>query len=495
MKAQQPQDSTRFPRFLLDGRVVEARDATATTTLLQYLRGTLGRCGTKEGCAEGDCGACTVVVGEARDGAMRYRAVNSCIRFVPTLDGKEVVTVESLRGPEGRLHPVQQAMVEAHASQCGFCTPGFVMSLFALWLERERVSRAEAVEAITGNLCRCTGYRPIIEAAMRMHALGTSAHWPRGPANARKRRDALPADAAGVSLPGFHAPRTVAQLADAYARAPDSLLLAGGTDVGLWVTKQLRELPPILYLGDVAELDHIDEREAMLEIGAAVSLTDAYAAIVERYPMLAELANRFGSPPVRNSGTLCGNLANGSPIGDSMPVLIALGAEVVLRRGSGERSIPLEALYRAYRETTLDKGEFVRAVRIPTPREGRIVDTYKVSKRFDQDISAVCAGFAVTLRDGSVAEARIAYGGMAAIPKRAFAAEAALQGKPWTLASVRGTTQALRTDFKPIGDMRASAAYRSRVAAALLERFFSAHIPGRDTAPIRVEELIPTLAP
>ena len=495
MGAQHLEDPTRFPRFLLDGEIVEARDATATTTLLQYLRGPLGRCGTKEGCAEGDCGACTVVVGEARDTGMRYRAVNSCIRFVPTLDGKEVVTVESLRGADGRLHPVQQAMVEAHASQCGFCTPGFVMSLFALWLGRDRVKREEAVEAITGNLCRCTGYRPIIEAAMRMHALGPSAHWPRGPDNAGKRRAALPLDAAGVSLPGFHAPRTLDALADAYARAPDSLLLAGGTDVGLWVTKQLRELPPILYLGDVAELDRIDEREAMLEIGAAVSLTDAYAAVVERYPMLAELANRFGSPPVRNSGTLCGNLANGSPIGDSMPVLIALGAEVVLRRGSSERSIPLEALYRAYRETTLGKGEFVRAVRIPAPRDGCIVDSYKVSKRFDQDISAVCAGFAVTLRDGIVAEARIAYGGMAPIPKRAFAAEAALQGKPWTLANVRTAAQALRTDFKPIGDMRASAAYRSRVAAALLERFFSAHAPGREAAPMRVEELTSRVAP
>jgi len=481
-------DKPRFPRFLLDGEVVEARDCAPTTTLLQYLRGPLGRCGTKEGCAEGDCGACTVVVGEARDGAMRYRAVNSCIRFVPTLDGKEVVTVESLRAPDGTLHPVQRAMVEAHASQCGFCTPGFVMSLFALWLNRESVSREEAVEALAGNLCRCTGYRPIVDAATRMHSLGPSSHWPRGREHDERRRAALPATPQGVSLPGFEAPRTVAELAKAYAKAPDTLLLAGGTDVGLWVTKQLRDLPPIIYVGDVAELDRIEERAGALEIGAAVSLTDAYGAIVHRYPMLAELASRFGSPPVRNSGTLCGNVANGSPIGDSMPVLIAIGAEVVLRQDAKERTIALEALYSGYREKTLHRGEFVRAVRIPLPRDGRIVASYKVSKRFEQDISAACAGFAVTLKGGVVAEARIAYGGMAATPRRARAAEAALQGKPFAPAAIRAAVEALRGDFAPIDDMRASAAYRSRVAGALLERFLDEHGPGKQAGKARLRE-------
>ena len=482
---------TRPPRFLVDGEVVEASDATATTTLLQYLRGPLGRCGTKEGCAEGDCGACTVVVGERHGDGMRYRAVNSCIRFVGTLDGKEVVTVESLRAPDGALHPVQEAMVRCHASQCGFCTPGFVMSLFALWLEKDSVTRQEAVEALAGNLCRCTGYRPIIDAAVAMHPLGEPAHWPRGEDHARRRRDALPADSGPVSVPGFHAPRSLEGLAQAYEAAPDSLLLAGATDIGLWSTKQLRELPPMIYLGDVEGLERIREDGNALEIGAAATLTDAYAAIVARYPMLAEIASRFGSPPVRNSGTLCGNLANGSPIGDSMPILIALGAEVVLRRGGLERTVALESLYRAYRETTLEKGEFIRAVRVPLPQSGQLVASYKVSKRIQQDISAVCAGFAVRVRHGRVADARLAFGGMAAIPKRAAAAEAALRGKPWELASVRAAIAALADDFAPIDDFRASAAYRARAAAALLERFAAAHGLGCDAEPQRIEALDP----
>jgi xanthine dehydrogenase small subunit len=430
-----------------------------------------------------------VVVGEAREGATRWRAVNSCIRFVGTLDGKEVVTVESLRAPGGALHPVQRAMVEAHASQCGFCTPGFVMSLFALWMSRESVTRDEAVEALAGNLCRCTGYRPIIDAAMRMHSLGEPSHWPRSRGRDAGRIEALPRAEDAVSIPKFRAPRTLEALAAAYAEDPGSWLLAGGTDIGLWVTKELRDLPPLIYVGDVPELCRIEEREGWLEVGAAVALTDAFNEIVKRHPALSEIANRFGSPPIRNSGTLCGNIANGSPIGDSMPALIALGAEVALRQGAAERVLPLENLYTdepGVLRKALRQGEFVRAVRVPPPRPDRIFASYKTSKRFDQDISAVAAGFALTVRGGSIVEARVAYGGMARNPRRARAAEAALQGKPFTAMTVAGAVEALRQDFAPIDDLRGSAAYRMRVAGALLERFFDEHAPSRHSSPSRV---------
>jgi xanthine dehydrogenase small subunit len=320
-----------------------------------------------------------------------------------------------------------------------------------------------------------------------MHAMGPSPHWPRERIRDTSRLATLGSDLP-VRMSGFFAPRTLEDLADAYAAAPDSLLLAGATDVGLWVTKQLRELAPTIYIGDVAGLQAIEERDRALEIGAAASLSDAFSALVKAYPALAEIANRFGSPPVRNAGTLCGNIANGSPIGDSMPALIAIGAEVVLRHGAKERALPLEALYSGYRQKTLARGEFVRAVRVPLPRKDLVVASYKVSKRFDQDISAVCGAFALTLRGDTVTGARIAYGGMAATPKRATGAENALEGRRLDAATVRAAVEALRHDFAPIDDMRASAAYRLRVAGALLERFADDHGPAAARGATRVRD-------
>jgi xanthine dehydrogenase small subunit len=462
-------------RFLLDGAPIRVADLPSTTTVLEYLREIAHRTGTKEGCAEGDCGACTVVLGElSPDGtSVSYRAVNSCIRLLPTIDGQELVTVESLQARDGTLHPVQQAMVDFHASQCGFCTPGFVMSLFALYLQREAPTRAEVLDALSGNLCRCTGYRPIIDAALRMGTYPAPAHWSREQARADSRVGALQAlrRTRSLGIPGFHAPRSIDELAAALEADPGAVVLAGGTDIGLWVTQQLRELPSIIYIGEVAELKHIRRDAAGIVIGAAVPLTEGWAAIVSAYPALAELALRFGSPPVRNSGTLCGNIANGSPIGDAMPALITLGAHIELRRGGHTRHLPLDQFYLGYQKKDLAAGEFIVSVSVPAPPPGLRFASYKLSKRFDQDISAVCAAFAVERSGDTITAARIAFGGLAAIPARARTAEAALIGCPWHPDSFESAAVALAEDFQPLTDMRATSEYRLRSAGNLLQRF------------------------
>ena len=466
-------------RFLYRGVVHEVVDAPPTQTILQHLREDLRCSGTKEGCAEGDCGACMVVLGQLQHGKLELKAVNSCIQLMPTLDGKALFSVEDLQQADGSLHPVQQAMVECHGSQCGFCTPGFVMSLWGMYLEQgvdqggKQPQRRAIDDALSGNLCRCTGYRPIIDAAKRMGQL----------AQVDLDRTALalqllPLQRATMSTYSahgqqFHSPRTIEELVQVRAAHPDACLLAGATDVGLWVTKQLRALGDIIYLGQVAALKKVVEADGMLDIGAAVTLNDAYAALCRHYPCeLSDLWQRFASLPIRNVGTLGGNLANGSPIGDSMPWLIALGADIVLRGSVGRRVMPLDQFYLDHRKNALQPGEFVEAVRVPLPRAGLQFRTYKLAKRYDQDISAVCAGFALTLGDGIIKTARIAYGGMAAIPKRASMTEQRLQDQPWSEDTLTAAMATLERDYAPLSDMRASGAYRMKAAQNLLRRFW-----------------------
>ncbi len=459
-------------RFVLDGKIIELEDVDPTRTVLQFLREDLQRTGTKEGCAEGDCGACTVVVAELdRSGDdVILRAINSCIQFLPTLDGKELITVESLAA-NGELHPAQQAMIESHGSQCGFCTPGFVMSLYALYDSNDNPTRREIDDALAGNLCRCTGYWPIVTAARRMYDQGPK----KGrQVNADLLRALRRAEGLCVAngIRAFHAPVTGDELADVLARNPDATMLAGGTDVGLWVTKQHRELETVVYTGRVAELLAIDVSDTHIEIGAAVSLTDAMPVIFSHYPRLEELFKRFASPPIRNAGTLGGNIANGSPIGDTMPALMAAGTSLVLRRGRSRREVTLDEFYLDYQVKDLRPSEFLESIRVPLTGPEVVLSSHKLSKRFDQDISAVCNAYRLEVDNGVVVSFRMACGGLAATVRRAEECESAISGKPWNESTVAAGMAALAKDFEPITDMRASKNYRLQAAQNLLRRFY-----------------------
>lgn len=468
--------SSQPVRFLLNGSVVTIADTDPSQSVLALLRDRLQRTGTKEGCAEGDCGACTVVIGELVEDDLKLETVNACIQFVPSLDGKALFTVEDLRQPDGALHPVQQAMVDCHGSQCGFCTPGFIMSLWSVYLKHEadnsRADEQELRNALSGNLCRCTGYRPILNAGEQMFDLPL-VQFDRE--QIKKQLKDLQREQTFVYRwqdKTFFAPRTLAELTQLRADYPQATILAGCTDIGLWVSKQLRELDPIIYIGQIQELRSIQQHSDYLRIGAGVSLTDAYQAISQHYPEMDEMWERFASQPIRNAGTLGGNIANGSPIGDSMPALIALNARVILASTEGERTIALADLYVDYMKKSMGADEVVSAIELPLPHAKQQFRCYKIAKRFDSDISAVFAAFSAQIEQGKVTSIAIAYGGMAAIPKRASQTEAALISQDWNEQQVKAAMQILAQDFKPLDDMRASADYRLLTAQNLLFRFY-----------------------
>ncbi|KQY34405.1 FAD-binding molybdopterin dehydrogenase [Caulobacter sp. Root487D2Y] len=466
-------------RFLLNGEVVEAEGVDPTRTLLEHLRGDLRRTGAKEGCAEGDCGSCTVLVGELEgetaDRKVSWRAVNSCIQFVPMLDGKAVITVEGVarkNGAKDEPHPVQAAMVEHHGSQCGFCTPGIVMSLYGRAVAAKGAD-APVDEVLAGNLCRCTGYGPIIAAAETI--IPEAAPDVADKLAGLKRDEALSLDyadpIAGLTRRWF-APLSVDELAKTYAAYPDAVVVAGATDIGLWVTKLRKPLKTLIDIGRVEELKTVAREDGGLRIGAGVRYADALETLGELYPDLGAMMRRLGSTQVRNSGTIGGNIANGSPIGDMPPALIALGAELVLHHWNERRTLPLEDFFIVYGKQDRRPGEFVEAVRVPDPRPGAMFKVFKLSKRFDQDISAVCGAFNIQIQDEVVTSARIAYGGMAGTPKRAVACEAALVGQPWDRATIHAAVEALTGDFRPLTDARASAAYRALTAGNMLRKVF-----------------------
>lgn len=463
-------------QFLLNRDVRSEQTLDPNTTVLQYLREHLHKTGTKEGCASGDCGACTVVVGELDGTRLRYRTLNACLTFVSALHGKQLITVEDLKH-QGQLHSVQQALVDCHGSQCGYCTPGFVMSLFALQKNSAATGadRAAIDEALAGNLCRCTGYRPILAAAQQACSHPQQDPFDLTEAETVKRLQAVAPRETTALDDGQKrclSPLTADALATLYADHPEARLLAGGTDLALDVTQLHRELPVMIYLGQIAELKQITRDDDYIRIGAAASLTDCHAVLAQDYPDFGALLQRFASLQIRNQATLGGNIGNASPIGDAPPLLIALGAQLVLRQGDTRRTLALEDYFIDYKVTARQPGEFIETILVPRARANQQFRAYKVSKRLDDDISAVCAAFSLSIEDGVVQSARIAFGGMAAIPKRATACEAVLHGAVWNLATLERACEALATDFTPLSDFRASSAYRLLVAQNLLRKCF-----------------------
>jgi xanthine dehydrogenase small subunit len=496
--------SSQTIEFVRRGAVVTLSNVPPTRTLLEVLREDLGCTGTKEGCGEGDCGACTVVIGQMQGDTLSFKAINSCIRLAHSVHGLALWTVEdltadpllqpvaqaSVTAPPG-LHPAQQAMLECHGSQCGFCTPGFVMSLFGMYQNHvasaaaietanatdattparaKPISRALAQAELSGNLCRCTGYRPILDAAQQM------ANYPKVALDELRLKARLAQiQPRPDAHPGYQLPASLPELLAARAAQPGAQLVAGCTDVGLWVTKLHQNFDAVIDLTRVAELRRIERRADALLIGAAANLNEAFAALVAIWPQLASFAARFAGLPVRNSGTLGGNVANGSPIGDSMPLLIALKSVILLASVRGEREMPLEDFYTGYRQNRLAADEVLAFIKVPLPPAGATQDllrAYKISKRYDDDISAVCLALNVGLADGRVHSVSIGAGGVAATPVRARQTEAALHGQPWSLASVQAAMATLRAEFAPISDMRASSAYRREVLGNLLQRFW-----------------------
>ena len=458
-------------KYVRSNKIVEIKNPDPNETLLNYIRTKLKKTGTKEGCAEGGCGACTIVLGELKNNEINYKSINSCISLLPTLQGKQLIIVEDLVSRDDALHPVQEAIVNYHGSQCGFCTPGFVMSLFSMFKNYSRFKHDVIKDSIAGNLCRCTGYKPIVKAAKSLNNKNKLDHFFKDKKNTINLLKKINNESIAIYKKGkkYFAPRYVQELKKILKKNIDSSFLSGGTDLSLSVTKERKDINSVICMNSISELNYIRKNNKYIEIGASTSLIEVETYISKYYPDFTRILKRYGSVQIRNVATVAGNIATASPIGDCLPLLLSLNAQIVLQGLKGSKILFLDDFFVSYRKTKLKKGQFIHSIRIPLLQHNTF-KAYKISKRFDDDISSVCAAFNLEIVKNKIKRARIAYGGMAAIPKRAIYCEKILSGSLITEEIINKAKEALKKDFKPISDMRASGLYRMEIAKNLLEK-------------------------
>ena len=460
-------------KFIHKNKVLSIHNPDPNETILNFVRTKLGKTGTKEGCAEGGCGACTIVLGELKKSKIIYRAINACIAFVPTLAGKQLILVEDLVSGDGSLHPIQKAMIDYHGSQCGFCTPGFVMSLFAMYKNYSFYKDDIIRDSISGNLCRCTGYRPIIDAAKSLNKISKFDFFKRNQQLSISLLKKIKQKSIVISNKNgkYFAPKNVNELKKILKQYPNSKLLSGGTDVSLVVTKERKDLDSLIYMNSIDELNYIKKNQNYIEVGATTPLTDFELFIKKYFPDFAQILKRYGSTQIRNVCTIAGNIATASSIGDTLPPLLSLDSQIIIKDKDKTKILPLNGFFISYRKTKLKRGQFIHSIRIPLLLKN-IFKAYKISKRFDDDISSVCASFNVELKNNKVKKIRVAYGGMANIPKRAINCEKILFNSSLSDSIINKAKKSLEKDFKPITDARASQKYRMEVAKNLLEKCF-----------------------
>jgi len=466
--------TSNFISFIHEDRIVEVKNPDPNETLLNYIRTKLKKTGTKEGCAEGGCGACTVVLGELKNKEINYKAINSCITLLPTLEGKQLILVEDLTLEDGELHPVQEAMVKYHGSQCGFCTPGFVMALFSMFKKYSSFKEDVIKDSISGNLCRCTGYNPIIKAAKSLNRQNKIDHFSKNIKSTIKLLKIINKKSIKIykNDKKYFAPKNVKELKEILKKNINTNFLSGGTDLSLNITKERKDINSIVYMNSISELNYITNNNKYIEVGASTPLIDLEYYIKKYYPDFAKILRRYGSPQIRNVGTVAGNIATASPIGDCLPLLLSLNAQVILQDLTKTQTLFLDNFFINYRKTKLKKNQFIHSIRIPLFKKNTF-KAYKVSKRFDDDISSICAAFNLEIVENKIKNVRIAYGGMAAIPKRAILCEKILLKSLVNEETVNKAKDALEKDFKPISDMRASGSYRMEVAKNLVEKCFA----------------------